>query len=487
MLCSGCAPFAPQHCAHCGKPRRVCAHWHEGPVCAPCYNRALAAKGRCPQCGHTRRLMPHPGWPDPVCSTCAGAPPLAVCTGCGTEDALYRRGLCPACSLHRVLDEVLGDAAARAGSGLQPVVDRLVELDRPRWVLDWLTREQSSASILTRFATGELPMSHEAFDRLPAGRAAWFVERLLVATGALPERDPVLARMERWTCDYLAGIVDADRRRLLGRYATWQLLRPLRARSHIAVLSDNVHNARKQRLKTAEAFLIWLDEQGRSLSDCTQAVLDRWAVTGPPRWADARPFLVWARQQHLVGTLDFPARPPGGVSSLIGTDERWALTRRLLHDPGIDPVVRVAGLLVVLYAQPAARISRLRHDDVVVHGEHVELRLGSSPIRIPPPLSQHLVALTEPRRAATVSAVRGDQQWLFPGRMPGRPVHSDALCTRLRAVGVPTAVHRASALAHLASTMPAAIVADLLGISIKTATNWAARTGRTWTDYTTNR
>ncbi|MDN5932327.1 MAG: hypothetical protein L0I24_14865 [Pseudonocardia sp.] len=74
-----------------------------------------------------------------------------------------------------------------------------------------------------------------------------------------------------------------------------------------------------------------------------------------------------------------------------------------------------------------------------------------------------------------------------PGRMPGRPVHSGALCARLRAVGVPTGVHRASALAHLASTMPAAIVADLLGISIKTATNWAARTGRTWTDYTTNR
>ena len=35
--------------------------------------------------------------------------------------------------------------------------------------------------------------------------------------------------------------------------------------------------------------------------------------------------------------------------------------------------------------------------------------------------------------------------------------------------------------------MPAVVVADLLGISIHTATRWAELTGRTWSDYIANR
>lgn len=202
MLCSRCAPIAPQACVHCGRERRVAPRWHEGPVCAACYRRALAAKSGCPGCGLTRRLMTYPGWETKVCASCAGAAPLSVCEHCGTEDALYRRGRCPACSLHLALEETLGDPAARAANGLAPVFDRLVELEQPRWVLDWL-RRGTSAAILARFATGQLSLDHHAFDQLPAG-PAWFIERLLVTVGA---------RVERWTADHLASIGNPDRRR----------------------------------------------------------------------------------------------------------------------------------------------------------------------------------------------------------------------------------------------------------------------------------
>ena len=487
MLCASCAPVAPQRCSHCGHSRRVSAHWHEGPVCRSCCLRALARKGCCPGCAQTRRLMHHPGWDTRVCATCAGAPPLAVCTRCGAEDALYRRRLCPACSLHDVLDELLGDRAARARNGLQPVVDRLLELDRPRWVLDWLRRERSSAGLLTRFAREELPLSHDAFAQLPDGRSSWFIERLLVASGALPERDPILVRMERWTTDYLTTVADPDRRALLRRFATWQLLRPLRVRSQTSSLPAQAHNARKRTLTMTSTFLTWLDQRGRGLDDCTQELLDQWAVTGPAGWETVGPFLTWARQQGLVGPVQLPSRRRAAGASLVDTEQRWTLARRLLSDPDIDPVIRVAGLLVVLYAQPVSRIVRLRYDDIIEHDDRIELRVGSSPIRLPPPLSHHIHGLLDPPRPATVSAVSGPDRWLFPGRMPGRPLNSVNLCARLREAGIPTNLHRQAALAHLAATMPAAIVADLLGVSVQTATKWAELTGRTWTDYTTHR
>lgn len=492
MLCASCAPCAPQPCAHCGRQRRVTAHWHEGPVCPACYRRALAAKDNCPECGHTRRLMTYPGWTRPVCSTCADAPDLAVCTRCGVEDALYRRGLCPSCSLPEVLDEVIGDPTARSHNGLQPVADRLLALGRPRLVLHWLQRERSSAAILGRFASGELELTHETFTQLPATRSTWFIERLLVTSGALPARDPVLARMERWTNAYLDAIADPECRALLRRFAQWHLLRPLRLRSRNGPLSDHIHNSRKELLKTAVGFLAWLDEQGRELSDCTQHVLDRWAVTGPAGWENVQPFLRWARRQGLVGDLDFPVRSSAPAVALLGEDERWGVVRRLLHDPEIDDVVRVAGLLVVLYAQPVTRICRIRHADITCHvdpngDEQLEIALGASPIRLPSLVSQHVQRLITAEPAATVSTMTGDERWLFPGRMPGRPLHSSALSTRLRANGIRTSVHRQSALAHLAAKVPAAITADLLGIAVKTAVNWASQTGRTWSDYTHHR
>jgi hypothetical protein len=486
MLCSKCAPFTPQRCAHCGRSCRTVAKLHEGPVCSTCYRRVLASKGCCPGCGETRRLMVHPGWESKVCATCSGAPPRSVCTRCGIEDSLYRRGLCSACSLPLILDEVLGDDAARKVNGLGPVFDRLVQLDPSRWLLDWLTRG-SAATILARFASGELPLEHEAFDQLPTAQSTWFVERLLVTAGALPDRDPILARMERWTADYLAKITDVDRQRLLSRYATWQLLRPLRAKSAVAPLSDFAHNGRKQRLKGADAFLGWLEADGRTLADCTQAVVERWAATGPPGWSRVRPFIAWAHQQGLVGSLEFPTRPAGVSSSLIGTEERWAIARRLLHEADLDPVIRVAGLLVVLYAQPLARIARLRTDQIHTNDGHTELLIGASPIRIPSPLDEHIGELMQRHVARTVSEMTGDEPWLFPGAMAGRPIHANTLATRLVDAGVPSTAHRQAALAHLAASMPAAIVADLLGVSIRTAIRWAALTGRSWADYTAHR
>jgi hypothetical protein len=97
--------------------------------------------------------MVYPGFAEKVCSTCAGAPPFSICKRCATEDAFYRRGLCPPAA-YATFDEILGDKLTRQRNGLESVFNRFVELGRPKWVLDWLGREHSPASILAGLVLG---------------------------------------------------------------------------------------------------------------------------------------------------------------------------------------------------------------------------------------------------------------------------------------------------------------------------------------------
>lgn len=59
--------------------------------------------------------------------------------------------------------------------------------------------------------------------------------------------------------------------------------------------------------------------------------------------------------------LDFAALKWGGPTGAIDTKTRWEQARWLLHDDTVEPEDRVAGLLVLLYAQPVSRgLRRLR-------------------------------------------------------------------------------------------------------------------------------
>jgi hypothetical protein len=226
----------------------------------------------------------------------------------------------------------------------------------------------------------------------------------------------------------------------------------------------------------------------RCLADCRQADFDAWGAAAPAnRRKDARPFVAWAVRQHLAPDLVYPPTVSDRTPDVVFFDGEWILARHLLHDEGIDTHDRVAGLLVVLYAQSVNRISRLTADDVSATDASVRLRLGVSPLLLPPPMADPVRALLPPRRQTTAAKLAGDTLWLFPGQHPGRPVDSLALAERLRAVGVRTSTARRVALAHLTATMPAVIVADLLAISVKTAVTWSDATARSCSDYLNHR
>ncbi|MDQ6774947.1 MAG: hypothetical protein M3071_01725 [Actinomycetota bacterium] len=73
--------------------------------------------------------------------------------------------------------------------------------------------------------------------------------------------------------------------------------------------------------------------------------------------------------------------------------------------------------------------------------------------------------------------------WLFPGSPPTRPIGEQVLSRRMKRIGVDCNDARRAALLQLAGRLPAAIVADLLGMHIATATQRADIAGRPWGDY----
>ncbi len=70
-----------------------------------------------------------------------------------------------------------------------------------------------------------------------------------------------------------------------------------------------------------------------------------------------------------------------------------------------------------------------------------------------------------------------------PGNVPGQAITTQALSKRLARHGVRAGQHRLAALHQLAARLPAPILADILGVSSKTADAWARAVSRGWTDY----
>lgn len=488
MLCEACRPVAPQVCSRCGRSKRPRAQWTEGPLCPTCYHRALAAKASCPGCGQWRRLRTYPGHADPVCAECAGAPPVSVCRECGNEDLLFDRGLCPRCSLRHRLNALLGDAHTRARTGLAPLFDALVQGSHPRNSLDWLRKNPAVAAALQRIARGDVALDHGTMDALESIlglRRIRHLERVLTASGALSPRDTLLASLEHWCERQIRAVEQLEDQRVLREYVRWRVLPPLRIKSQCRLLSEASGYGARATVHTAAAFLDWLHQRRRTLSTCAQTDVDSWLQHRPAdQTRRLRAFVRWASRSNRMPALDVPAGNWQGLAAPFDAEERLDVARHLLTGADIPLADRVAGALVVIYAQPLARVARLSIGDVHVEPDKVSVLTGRFAIELLPPLDRMTRELVQQRRPAPrkLQPVR-DSGWLFLGLDPDHPIASEALGDRLRHHGVMPGRHRLAAVYQLAGEMPPAVLADTIGMRPVTAERWSRAVARPWTPY----
>jgi hypothetical protein len=102
---------------------------------------------------------------------------------------------------------------------------------------------------------------------------------------------------------------------------------------------------------------------------------------------------------------------------------------------------------------------------------------------LPEPLADLVRDLAGTRRGHATIGAPDASPWLFPGGQPGRPISAFQLAERLRHLGLNPAQSRSTALFQLATALPAAILARMLGIHISVAVAWQRASAGDWTQY----
>jgi hypothetical protein len=318
---------------------------------------------------------------------------------------------------------------------------------------------------------------------LPPGRTFVHVRSMLVAAGALPARDERLTALELWIGQAVAGQANPGHRQALRGYAGWHHLRRLRGRLDGRPASRQQAKNVRDHVAAAAAFLDWLTARGLTLAACTQADLDQWLAGTSGHLVRSANFVRWAVARRHASGLTAPATRWPGPSGPLDQDRRWADARRLLHEEAYPAADRVAGLLILLYAQKLSVITALTARHVLHQDGRTLLRLGSRPVILPAPLDTLVTGLAAGRRPPGSSLLDVSSPWLFPGRKPGSALTEDALAQRLHALGISPRQGRSTALFTLAAEVPAAILANTLGIHVQAAIQWQKISGGDWTAY----
>ncbi|KZF17837.1 hypothetical protein [Rhodococcus sp. EPR-134] len=508
-LCPNCLITDPDNletCINCGRRRAVCTRTPEGPLCGSCPTLLPATCSVCGQetpCG-TSRITGLPWCPGcqrrlaacsacgrdaaivsgtadrPLCADCTTPPTWISCPVCSDPDH-PRPGQCARCLIDKRLDEVMGPAVGLV-PGLQALRRNIATTEHHITAMRWLTKK-SVAPVLSDLAGGRTPLTHEALDELSDSPALAHLRQTLVSVGALPERDEEMARLEQFLTEFIASQQDSDRRKVLHRYVVWNLVRRLRDRNNGRRTSRQQSLRVRSHARAAVAFLDWLDRHERTLDSCRQADLDQWLTddTGAYRY-ETGTFIRWAHANKLT-TVYISAKRWNGPTDPLDEQHRWNTARRLRHDDTLKAEDRLAGLLLLLYAQGPSTISRLTVEHLHIDDRGALIYLGRAPIHLPEPVAELARTTVANRKGhATIGALT-PSPWLFPGGQPGRPISTDRLTLKLNRLGISPNQARSTALFQLATEIPAAILARTLGINTDAAVRWQRLSAGDWATY----
>ena len=458
-------------------------------ACERCYSVRVRT---CGTCGETRRIKVRGRGDDPdICERCwrisRNAKLLSAscrirlpwsfgCRDCGVVGRRVR-GRCPACALPARVDELF------PGSPLRQI---LVAARSPRAVLGWIERHRS---LLETLHAADRPLSHQALDDLPSRRSVEWLRAALLATGLLPERERYAADLERWARPIIKEFPAPDDRVLLSEFVQWRLAMALRRRAAQYRLTYDALSLAKTRFTMATVFLQWLHDHQLALAKCTQADVDTFIVEHPRARPHLDVLLRWGSRRELCEELVGRRIRGGPAPRMVSVSERWSMLERLLDDESLDPRDRVAGCLVLLYAQPLTRLLALRTEHVIMTGDDGErafLRLGSDAVEVPPKLAR-LIAQLLLRRASPCALSLPPSPWLFPGLKPGQALSDVQLKVRLNKLGIPPRAMRRRALMHLAQRLDPPVLAPLLGFSPTTMALWFEHAGRNFSGYVADR
>jgi hypothetical protein len=105
------------------------------------------------------------------------------------------------------------------------------------------------------------------------------------------------------------------------------------------------------------------------------------------------------------------------------------------------------------------------------------------PVLLPEPLAALVRQVAATRKGHATIGSPGASPWLFPGGRPGSALSAFRMAERLNQLGIRLGQSRSAALFQLATDLPAAILAEMLGIHIAVAVSWQRASAGDWAAY----
>jgi hypothetical protein len=288
-----------------------------------------------------------------------------------------------------------------------------------------------------------------------------------------------------WIAQIAANLAP-EHAEVLNRYAHWHVLRRMRQHANASTLTSCIVNGGRANITGAARLLTWATEHNTTITELSQAHLEHYLTERPGRHWTATSFLTWLSDIRINRSISLAVAPRTQPQVTMSDQARWCGVELLLHDDTINTHSRVAGLFMLLFAQPLNQILKMTHDQVLDHGNgRVIVTFDTEPIELPPGVAELLI--DHKHRHGCASYRVGDTRWLFPGRLPGRPLGTEPVRHELVSHGIKPRASRSAALFSLAGQIPAPVLADLIGIGRNTATRWAALAAHDWSSYTRQR
>ena len=172
-------------------------------------------------------------------------------------------------------------------------------------------------------------------------------------------------------------------------------------------------------------------------------------------------------------------------SRALTQDQRLAWLRELLDGDSESLAYRVAGILLLLFAQPLTKIAALQTSAITFAENDGRISLGKEPIPLPAPFADMLAGYLDSRPNLRAQA---DSQ---PARGCSRVCVPAGIFTRRRSwKGLDDwasicLAHEIPRLQSLVVAAPPPLVAELLGYSYNTAQRHAEIAAQPWARYAT--
>ncbi|TXI64587.1 hypothetical protein [Mycolicibacterium mageritense] len=472
-----------EHCAICTHRRPVHTRWPLGPVCLPCYRRAIAHPECCAGCGEVKVLIAADPSGTQVCGPCAGAAIDYACRSCGYSGKQHYAGTCLRCSVIQAARAFITvDETIRPELEQLPAV--LADRGQPASTMRWLSKPAAEV-VLHTLASDPEPLTHASLDQCPPSKTRHWVRAMLIEANILPHRDEPIERFETWVNEFTAKL-PAHQATLIGPYARWAVLRAARRRARRRGYTNGAADSGRERIRHAVRLLDHLDEHDIAIGDLTQPVIDGWTAGRAERSAGIAGFIAWLAQRGITASDLNVARRRGALPSEIACeDAHHDRIDRLLHGDGAeDLATRVAGLLVLLYGARLTQIQQLTTADITTSGGSTQIKLASHPLQLPDPVASLVNELAAQARTNWRAGTHTGERYLFPGGQPGMPIHTATLSRKLTDASIPNRISRNRALLALANDVPAAVISAQLGLHATTTSGWAKFAQRDWSAYT---